>query len=113
MAKIRESFRLKKEDVEYLQYCVNSGKFQNKTEAIINFIDFYRSEQGLEIEMQNKLSKRFVEVYSKLIPFLFGCLFAYFFLKGSIIFVPFLLVALFPFVFKLDTKKDNILRVRI
>ena len=112
MSKILTSFRLEKGDISYLESLVNEKTFNDKTKAIEGLIHFYRQENGYKVELKNKFAVMLENIYGKLIPFMFGCLFAYFFLvKKSLLFLPFLLVALTPFVLKLEAKSDNVLKV--
>jgi len=112
MSKILTSFRLEKGDISYLESLVNEKAFNDKTKAIEGLIQFYKQENGYKIELKNKFAIMLETIYGKLIPFMFGCLFAYFFLvKQSLLFVPFLLIALTPFVLKLEATHQNVLRV--
>lgn len=112
MSKQFKGFRLKKRDIEYIDQLVDHNNFNSQTEVMEYLIDYYRSEKGIEIQLKKDLAKWFENAYYKLIPFLFGSLFAYFFILRKWFFLPFLIMALIPIFIKIEAIQPNILRLK-
>ena len=113
MVKILNAFRLTKRDDDYLNSLVEKRIFRNKTEAIDYFIDFYRLDRGIEIKLNRQINNWIKESYEKLWPFFFGCLFTFFFIRGTWFFlIPFGL-ALMPMIFKIDLVEPDKIKVRV
>ncbi len=112
MVKLQTAFRLHKDTLEYLDSETNKGKFKNRTQALTFMINYYKQEQGFILELPNKFNNLLMTFYNSFIPFTFACLFAWFFFSNKWIFFPALIVAIFPFIFKLELK-DNAVKVSI
>lgn len=113
MVKKLFNFRIDNSTLSYLESEVNKGKFENKTQALIFMINYHKQQQGLILELPQKFNKSLLVFYNSFIPFTFACLFAWFFFSNKWIFFPALIVAIFPFVFKLELKDNNVIRVSI
>ncbi len=112
MVKELKSFRLEKDISNYLDTEVKKGKFKSKAQAVAFMISYYKQEQGLILELPNQFNQLLLDLYNKAVPFFFGILFTWFMLHSQWVFLPFLAVALFPFVFKAELK-ENAVKVSI
>lgn len=113
MPKIKKSFRLKKRDIEYIDTLVSKSIFDTQTQAVTYFIDFYRLDRGIELKLNRQINGWIYESYSKLWPFLFGCLFAFFFLRKSWFFIFPLLLSIMPMIFTIELIEPDKIKVRM
>ena len=108
-----KSFRLKREDNDYLISLVETNKFLNKTQALAYIINHFREDQGLRVQLPKRVNALAIDIYSKLFPFTFGSLATYFFVRQHLVFLLFTFVAIFPFIFKLEAVDEQALRVSL
>ncbi len=110
MAKTKLSLRVSKDMGNFLDSQVSKGRFTNKTQAITYMLNYYKNQEGLKFEMPKQFNKLAADYYNKLIPFTFGCLSTFFFVSKNWFFIPFLVIAIMPFMFKISVN-DEIIKV--
>ena len=94
--------------IEYLQSLVKSKRYANLSHALRGIIDDNKLRDCVNIKMPKKSLSVVHDIYNKFIPFVFGVIFMYFFaILKSWFFIPFLVIAVSPFIIPLDIDAEN------
>lgn len=108
MAKRQVSFKINCDLDDYLLAQVNKGRFANKSQAFSYMLNYYREQEGFKIQMPQQFTRLAADYYNKLIPFTFGCLSTFLFTGRNWLFIPTLIVAIIPFIFKIQVQNEII-----
>jgi hypothetical protein len=103
--------RLPQKDLDFIK---SNSQINNITHSqlIHNALELYKNGNQLNIEIENKFTNLFYSAYNIILPFTFGSLMTFFYLRNSWFFLLFFVVALIPIILPITKKDINTLVMR-